>query len=248
MSGTTGGTSSCRTVCVLDAACRGVPGCACESVSASASVAPSVLTDFPVPAALVVVSSFSCATWVCDCSSTPLASGALPEAGWPASWCGSLTRRPPLTRPVLYRSRATVVPTTRSFDTSATAAGRSDACVRVQAGGDQVDEEEVEHDTGESRGVDPRCGLAPPSGRRPGVQVGRVDDPRDERHGLLGVPVPEPAPGRLGPDRATEHAERVDRERQHAGAVGDPVQHLLGGQPLGEAGEPLRVALVGEPR
>src|SRR5690606_583675 len=247
MSGTTGGTSSCRTVCVLDAACRGVPGCACESVSASASVAPSVLTDFPVPAALVVVSSFSCATWVCDCSSTPLASGALPEAGWPASWCGSLTRRPPLTRPVLYRSRATVVPTTRSFDTSATAAGRSDACVRVQAGGDQVDEEEVEHDTGESGGVDPRCGLAPPSGRRPGaragrsgrrrpVQVGGPHDRREGRRAVAGGPGPGAAPDRHRPDRAADHAERGGRERQDAGAGGDPVQQILGGQPLGEAG------------
>src|SRR5690606_42098794 len=107
-SGSTGGTYARRAGCLLDASCRGGPGCARQSVSASAAVAPSVLTDFPVPPALVVVSSFSCATWVCDCSSTPLALGALPEAGWPASWCGSLTRRPPLTRPVLYRSRATV--------------------------------------------------------------------------------------------------------------------------------------------
>src|SRR5690606_26118220 len=134
MSGTTGGTSSCRTVCVLDAACRGVPGCACESVSASASVAPSVLTDFPVPAALVVVSSFSCATWVCDCSSTPLASGALPEAGWPASWCGSLTRRPPLTRPVLSGPAQRECPTPGSSATWPPPAGPSDACDGAQAG------------------------------------------------------------------------------------------------------------------
>ena len=44
-----------------------------------------------------------------------------------------------------------------------------------------------------SGNVDPGRGGVLPARGGPGVQVGGVDHPRDERHRLLGVPAPEPA-------------------------------------------------------
>ena len=64
-------------------------------------------------------------------------------------------------------------------------------------------------DQGDERGA-----AALPAGRGPGVQVGRVDDPGDERPGLLGVPAPVAAPRVLGPDRAGDDREGPQRERE----------------------------------
>ena len=71
---------------------------------------------------------------------------------------------------------------------------------------------------------------AAPPGRQPavarGVQVGRVDHPGDEGDRLLGVPAPEPAPGRLRPDRPGDHRERVEREGHDSDPVGQPVERV----------------------
>jgi hypothetical protein len=70
------------------------------------------------------------------------------------------------------------------------------------------------------------------------VQIGCVHHPGDERHRLLRVPAPVPAPGLLGPDGAEDHPEPEDREREDGGPVGDAIQRLRVGQFRHDAGHP----------
>ena len=58
------------------------------------------------------------------------------------------------------------------------------------------------------------------------MQISRVDHPGDERPGLLRVPAPVAAPGRLGPDRTGDDREGVDRESEGGRPVRHPVEYL----------------------
>ena len=109
------------------------------------------------------------------------------------------------------------------------------AGVGVQAGDDDVHHEEVERHRAEAEQVDVGGAAALPAGGRPGVQVRGVDDPGDEGPGLLRVPAPVPAPGRLGPDRAEDDAGGVDRERERDRPVGRLVQRRRRRQPASRA-------------
>ncbi len=60
------------------------------------------------------------------------------------------------------------------------------------------------------------------------MQVAGVDDPGDERPGLLRVPAPVPAPGLVRPDRPGDDAERPEREAEQHGPVGEPVERRRG--------------------
>src|SRR5947208_16959315 len=98
--------------------------------------------------------------------------------------------------------------------------------VGVQTGDDDVDHEKVEGHRAEGEQVDPGRLYATPAGRRPGMQVARVDHPCDERPRLFGIPAPVAAPGCLGPDRAGNDAEGPDREAESDGAVRDAVERV----------------------
>src|SRR5437773_25946 len=65
----------------------------------------------------------------------------------------------------------------------------------------------------------------------PGVQERCVEHPGDEGPGLHRVPAPVPAPGLVGPDGTGDDAERPDREAEHDGPVGQPVELLDARQP-----------------
>ena len=71
------------------------------------------------------------------------------------------------------------------------------------------------------------------------VEVDRVDQPRDERRGLLRVPAPVAGPGDRGPPRAEDDHRREDREADDDRAVGDLVEDLVRRQPR----EPVALAL-----
>src|SRR5215475_9934768 len=96
--------------------------------------------------------------------------------------------------------------------------------VRVQPGDHDVDNEEVERHRPECQQVDPGRLDPTPACRGPCVQVCGVAQPRDERPGLLRVPAPVPAPGRLRPDRSGDDRECPDGEAEGHGPVGDPVE------------------------
>src|SRR3954453_13077426 len=105
------------------------------------------------------------------------------------------------------------------------------AGVAVQAGRDHVHERQVEDHHDQADDVPPGRAPAPPPGGRPGVQVSGVDDPGDEGPGLLRVPAPEPAPGRLRPDGTGDDREGPDRETEDGGTVRHPVECGGPGQP-----------------
>src|SRR5580704_3514250 len=117
------------------------------------------------------------------------------------------------------------------------------AGVGVQAGHPEVDADHVEQQAAEADQLDEGGASAAPSAGGAGVEVAGVDDPGDERPGLLGVPAPVPAPGVVGPDGAGDDPERPDREGEQDRPVGQPVQHGGAGQvdhqalgPGGQAG------------
>ena len=58
------------------------------------------------------------------------------------------------------------------------------------------------------------------------MEIDRVNDPRDQRPDLLGVPGPEGGPGLLGPDRAGEDHDREEEEAEADETVAQEV-HLL---------------------
>src|SRR4029453_12946342 len=95
--------------------------------------------------------------------------------------------------------------------------------VAVQADDDGVDGVEVEQQGGQADDGQPGGAAATPAGGGAGVEVGREDRPADEGPGLLGVPAPVAAPGRLGPDGAGDDGEGPDGEAE-------------GGRPGGEMG------------
>src|SRR5699024_4350321 len=110
--------------------------------------------------------------------------------------------------------------------------------VGVQSGDHDVDEEQVEDQHQEPGDVDPRRPLGAPPGRRARVEVHGVEDPRDERDGLLGIPTPETAPGALRPDGAQDDAHAEDRECDHRRAVRQSVEGVRLRQRAGQAGRP----------
>src|SRR5882672_4876716 len=110
----------------------------------------------------------------------------------------------------------------------------------MQADDEDVDAEEVEQERGETDDRDPRRAPTAPPGRRPSVQIARVDDPGDERPRLLRVPTPVATPRRLRPDRARDNCERPDREREGEHAVRRAVEHLRNWQHAPDPGEPGR--------
>ena len=74
---------------------------------------------------------------------------------------------------------------------------------------------------------------------QPRVQVRRVDQPRDQRPGLLGIPAPPRSPGRFRPDGAEdERAGREDRVPDPDGRGHQPVH--LGAPLLEPRGRPPR--------
>src|SRR6266536_150079 len=72
---------------------------------------------------------------------------------------------------------------------------------------------------------------SPPARGGPGVQERGVEHPGDEGPGLHRVPAPVPAPGLVGPDGAGDDTEGPDREAEHDGPVGEPVELLDARQP-----------------
>src|SRR5580692_1712924 len=91
----------------------------------------------------------------------------------------------------------------------------ADARVRVHAGDEDLHDEHVGYQAGEAEQLDVVGTGAAPAGRGPGVQVGRVDHPGDERPGLDRVPAPVATPGLVGPDGAGDDAEGPDREPEY---------------------------------
>ena len=79
-----------------------------------------------------------------------------------------------------------------------------------------------------------------PAGGGAGVQVAGVDDPGDERPGLLRVPAPVAAPRVLGPDRAGDDGEGPQRERERDDAVREHVEPVDSGSAAREPVEPVR--------
>lgn len=58
------------------------------------------------------------------------------------------------------------------------------------------------------------------------MEIDRVNDPRDQRPDLLGVPGPEGGPGLLGPDRAGEDHDREEEKAEADEAVAQKI-HLV---------------------
>src|SRR5450759_2621071 len=83
--------------------------------------------------------------------------------------------------------------------------------VAVQAAEEEVAEEGEQHG-GEPRHQQPRRSTSDPAAGHPGVQVGAVDEPGEQRCRLLGVPAPVAAPGDLRPDRAQDDDQGEQRE------------------------------------
>src|ERR1700722_3074576 len=110
------------------------------------------------------------------------------------------------------------------------AADLAHAGVGGQAGHPEVDPDDVEQQAAEADQLDEGGAPAAPAASSAGVQVAGVDDPGDERPGLLGVPAPVPAPGVVSPDGAGDDPERPDREGEQDGPVGETVQHGGAGQ------------------
>src|SRR3990170_3524655 len=76
-----------------------------------------------------------------------------------------------------------------------------------------------EADQEEDRG--PAAG---PATDNPGMEVGRVDEPRDERSGLLRIPAPVAAPGHVRPERPEDEDGSHEREADDDRLVADLVE------------------------
>src|SRR5665647_3140556 len=83
--------------------------------------------------------------------------------------------------------------------------------IAVQPAEEEVAEEGEQH-RGEPGHEQPGSPTSDPAPGHPGVQVGAVDEPGEQRGRLLGVPAPVAAPGDLGPDRAKDHGQGQQRE------------------------------------
>src|SRR3984885_8280506 len=105
------------------------------------------------------------------------------------------------------------------------------ARVGVQAGDEDLHDQDVERQAGEAEQLDVVGAPTAPAGGGPGVQERRVEHPGDEGPGLHRIPAPAAAPRLIGPDRARDDAEGPDRETEHDGPVGEPVDLLDAGQP-----------------
>src|SRR5665811_1538918 len=101
--------------------------------------------------------------------------------------------------------------------------------VAVQAAEEEVAEEGEQH-TGERCYEQPCRARSYPAAGHPGVQVGAVDEPGEQRGRLLGVPAPVGAPGDLRPDRAQNDDQGEQREADDDSAVSQLVQDCRLGQ------------------
>src|SRR5918994_3115953 len=81
----------------------------------------------------------------------------------------------------------------------------------------------------------PGGATATPAGGGPGVEVGGEHRPADERPGLLGVPAPVAAPGRLGPDGPGDDGEGPDGEAEGGRPVGQLVEGVGRREPVPDA-------------
>src|SRR5580658_4887520 len=83
--------------------------------------------------------------------------------------------------------------------------------VGVQAGDEDLHDQDVERQAGEAEQLDVLRPPSAPASGGPGVQVRGVEHPGDEGPGLDRIPAPVPAPGLIRPDRARDDAEGPDR-------------------------------------
>src|SRR5674476_1328824 len=95
--------------------------------------------------------------------------------------------------------------------------------VAVQAAEEEVAEEGEQH-TGERCYEQPCRARSYPAAGHPGVQVGAVDEPGEQRGRLLGVPAPVAAPRYFRPDGAQDYGNGEQRESDDDRALADLVQ------------------------
>jgi RNA polymerase sigma-70 factor (ECF subfamily) len=103
---------------------------------------------------------------------------------------------------------------------------RTGSGIGVKSDDPDVHDEVVDDDAGEGEQRDHRGTTATPARGEASVQVAGVHQPDDERPGLLRIPAPVAAPGRLGPDGTGDHGERPDREGNRDHPVGELVEDL----------------------
>ena len=82
----------------------------------------------------------------------------------------------------------------------------------MESGPEGVHADEREEHDGDGDDREPRHDLARALLAQAEMEIDRVDDPRDERPDLLGVPRPERGPRLLGPDGAGEDRDREEQE------------------------------------
>ena len=82
----------------------------------------------------------------------------------------------------------------------------------MEAGEQKAHSQVSEQDRAETRHRQPGDGAPLPALDQAGVQERDINEPGDEGGGLLGVPTPVAAPGRLGPHRAGEDAQGEEDE------------------------------------
>src|SRR5688572_15622983 len=98
--------------------------------------------------------------------------------------------------------------------------------VRVEAPEEQVAAEIREEDGDEADHQDQRRGTSRPATLAAGMEVNRVDQPRDEGRCLLWIPAPVAAPGDCGPPAAEDDQRGEDREADDHRPVSHLVEHL----------------------
>src|SRR5437899_8968305 len=103
------------------------------------------------------------------------------------------------------------------------------ACISsigVQPREEEVDAPEAEDDHAEAEDLVERGAMTFPAPVHAGMDVGAVNQPHDQRPGLLGVPGPVPAPCVVGPHGAQNDPEGQQRESDHDRLVAELVDLL----------------------
>ena len=104
--------------------------------------------------------------------------------------------------------------------------------VAVDGGEENVHSHEGEDHRGEADDGEPGGAFTPPVLAQPEVEVDGVDDPGDQRPGLLGVPGPVARPRLLRPDGAADDDDGEHQEAEDHHPVAEDVAHLRFGEDL----------------
>ena len=102
--------------------------------------------------------------------------------------------------------------------------------ITVQSAQQKVDTKVREENTAKPQHRQPCHPVASPALDGSGMQQGRVNEPGDERPGLLGVPAPVGAPCRIGPHGAGDDAQGKPEEAEEDHLVVEGIKLLEIGQ------------------